>query len=229
MHSEVWASANLATFRGDHPAVCRFLSLTSGRESGAPGLGPVCSSSVVHIAHMNVCASVCLSTWAGTRTWVCERACPCVCPRECLCTWAYFSACVWVYLCERVCAQLHVPRCVYLCVLERDNACRGACTWLCEHSYQCVCPRGCLYTGGCPSACVWVCLREHMHRFMHMGVCMYLCVKVLALGHVCVGTRDHVVRSLHMGVSLCVCVCVRTVYVSRSMVEMHLHGHIVCV
>ena len=68
-----------------------------------------------------------------------------------------------------------------------------------------------------------------MHRFMHMGVCMYLCVKVLALGHVCVGTRDHVVRSLHMGVSLCVCVCVRTVYVSRSMVEMHLHGHIVCV
>ena len=42
---------------------------------------------------------------------------------------------------------------------------------------------------------------------MHIGVCMCLCVELLAPGHVCVGVRECVVRCMHMGVSPYACVC----------------------
>ena len=55
---------------------------------------------------------------------------------------------------------------------------------------------------------------------MHIGVCMCLCVEVLAHGHICVVTGERVVRYMHMSVSVYMCVCV-----SKSMAELHSHGH----
>lgn len=59
---------------GDHPAECGSLSLTSGR-SRAPWVKASLSSGVPHVGHVCVGASVCVNTWAGACTWVCEWLC----------------------------------------------------------------------------------------------------------------------------------------------------------
>ena len=60
--------------------------------------------------------------------------------------------------------------------------------------------------------------REHIHRFQHIGVCMCVCVEVLAHGHVWLQ------ESVWSGACTWVCPCVH-VCVKESMVEMHSHGH----
>ena len=48
--------------------------------------------------------------------------------------------------------------------------------------------------------CMDVFVREHVHRFTRIGMCMCLVLEAFEHGHGCVGKREHVVRCMHMGV-----------------------------
>ena len=187
VHPHVCAVAKLAMFTGDHPAEHRSPSSTSGRESDTPGSGPVCPSGFLHIAHVSVCKSVFVSVLAGTCTWVCEHACPCVCPRERvpMHTGLPFG-CAWVYVREHTHSCMHIGVCMCVCVWERECMlrCMYMAVWACvsvcvpQESAGTQVPAHLSVCG-----CVWE--RAYVHRFMNIGVCMCLCVEVLAHGHVC--------------------------------------------
>ena len=65
---------------------------------------------------------------------------------------------------------------------------------------KCICVREhlgrCMHMG----VCMDVFVRDHVHRFTRIGMCMCLVLEAFEHGHGCVGKRERVVRCMHMGV-----------------------------